>query len=309
LREQQISSVGIAQTATLAHKPASPNKMLIIAGFSVLGLGFCVALIGLKEFSRKTFRHAEELERFGGYPVLAEIPKVSELVNHPIRHQELPSNRYQLVRSACNLIQSELLLTDSHDVNRSMGGLKLGVVGIHDGIGASLTAMTLAKLHSESSFSRTILLDLDTKNSTVAQAFNAPKQNRVFRLFPSQAEAPVPSEPAPRELSNLDRVADPAPLASVRGNHEQTALSNLQSAAAESDFVVIDFPPMSRSAAALGLMPQMDQVLVIVQAEETSAEALARAIRQIERAGGNIVGLVLNQTPSYVPRWIRKLLA
>ncbi len=307
LREQQISSVGIAQSATLAHKPASPNKLLIIAAFGTLAAGFCVALIGLKEFSRKGFRHADELERFCGYPVLAEVPRVSGLVNAPIRHQELLSNRYRPIRSACEVLQAEMILTDHSNVNRDMTGLKLAVVGTQDGAGASMLAMLLAKLHSEASFSRTIILDLDTKNGTVAQAFDASQQTRVIRLFPSQTAVPSQADSKASEIVSFNDAEDGDHSRAGEQRSERTVISNLHAAAAESDFVVADLPPMSRPASALGVLAHVDQVLLVVQAEVSSSESVARAIRQIERAGGNLVGLVLNQTQQPVPNWIRKL--
>lgn len=317
LRQQQISSVGIAQTATLAHKPASPNKLLIIAGFLALGLGLGVALIGMKEFSRQAFRHAEELERFTGYPVLTVIPRVLDLDGGSIRQQDLLSNQYRSVRSACEVIQSEVVLTDSGQVDREPGGLKLAVVGVHDGVGASLIAMLLAKLHSEASFAKTTILDLDTKNGTVARAFGGNKQTCLFRLFPVlNVGTTVDSDAANRDLTGSQRETELTRAGTSTGtitgtmgtSCERTAITNLHSAALESDFVVVDFPPMSRPASALGVLSHVDQVLLVVQAEQSSTEAVARAIRQIERAGGNIVGLVLNKTPNYVPTWIRKLL-
>jgi uncharacterized protein involved in exopolysaccharide biosynthesis/Mrp family chromosome partitioning ATPase len=307
LRLNRISSVGIAQSATLVHKPASPNKMLIIAAFVALGGGICVALIGMKEFSRKAFRYADELERFAGYPVLAEVPQVKELVNNKLHHQEVMSKRYLGVRSACEIVQSEILLSDNNELERTTTGLKLAVVGIHDGAGASLIAMTLAKLHSESSFSKTMIVDLDRKNATLAQAFGAGKDGCLIRLFPaSSTGTPVTASPA--ELPNSGRASEGVLVTADRVRNEQTALHSLQTAATESQFVVVDFPPMSRPAATLNVLSQVDGVLLVVQAEQSATEAVARAIRQIERAGGKIVGLVLNRTQLPVPSWIRKLL-
>lgn len=310
LRQKRISSVGIAQSATLVYKPASPNKLLIIAGFGALGIGLCIALIGMKEFSRTGFRHPDELERFAGYPVLADVALVPELVNAVFKQPDMLSKRYSSVRSACEIIQSEMVLTDNGSVERDMAGLKLGVVGIHDGAGASLMAMMLAMIHNENSFARTILMDLDSKNGTIAQAFNVPKQTRMIRLYSIQSNGgPVEMETANVEgaASHREAGAESSRPTTVHG--ERTAIANLQAAAAESEFVVVDFPPMSRPASALGVFSQVDQVLLIVQAEQSSAESVARSIRQIERAGGNIVGLVLNQTRSHVPSWIRKIIS
>ncbi|MDP1562711.1 MAG: hypothetical protein Q8M16_15145 [Pirellulaceae bacterium] len=310
LRAKRISSVGIAQSATLVHKPASPNKLLIIVGFGALGVGLCIALIGMKEFSRTGFRHPDELERFSGYPVLADVARVPDLVNASVKQPDLLTSRYRSVRSACEIIQSEMVLTDNGSVERDMAGLKLGVVGIHDGAGASLMAMMLATLHNENGFARTILLDVDSKNGTIAQAFNVPKQTRVIRLYSIQTSGgPVELETDTGEGPALHRETDAESSRPTAVQGERTAIANLQTAAAESEFVVVDFPPMSRPASALGVFSQVDQVLLIVQAEQSSAESVSRSIRQIERAGGNIVGLVLNQTRSHVPSWIRKIIS
>lgn len=307
LRQQRISSVGIAQNASLAHKPASPNKLLIVAGFVALSGGLCLALVGIKEFSRKAFRYSEELERFAGYPVLADVPRVRKFAKNVVRQTNSAANENDAVRSACEIVQSEVWLSDECNSSRGNRGLKLAVVGIDDGVGASLIAITLANLHSERSYAKTMIIDLDRKNATVAKAFGAGQNQSSIRLFTM-----TPSGTADEFNTETTSAAEPdssSRTVAVNNHSEELAMiKNLQAAAGESQFVVVDCPPMSRPGATFSVLSQMDQVLLVVQAEKSSTEAVARAIRQIERAGGNIVGLVLNQTESHVPNWIRKLL-
>jgi capsular exopolysaccharide synthesis family protein len=59
--------------------------------------------------------------------------------------------------------------------------------------------------------------------------------------------------------------------------------------------VIIDSPPILGLADSLLLAPACDTVLLIAESEKTKASAVHRARLAIERAGGNVVGLVLNK--------------
>lgn len=61
------------------------------------------------------------------------------------------------------------------------------------------------------------------------------------------------------------------------------------------DLVMIDGPPISRLGPAGALAGLVDGVLLVIKAEGVEVEEIRRAVADLERAGGNVLGIVLNQ--------------
>ena len=61
------------------------------------------------------------------------------------------------------------------------------------------------------------------------------------------------------------------------------------------DIVLIDAPPVSMTTAASALAAHVDGVLFVVKSDGAEVNSIRRAIEQLRRAGGNVLGVVLNQ--------------
>jgi Mrp family chromosome partitioning ATPase len=74
------------------------------------------------------------------------------------------------------------------------------------------------------------------------------------------------------------------------------------------DYTFLDAPPILRHADGTLASLFCDGVVLVARAGVTRGEALARARHQIERAGGNVLGVVLNQVRNPVPVFLRRYL-
>ena len=74
------------------------------------------------------------------------------------------------------------------------------------------------------------------------------------------------------------------------------------------EFVVIDAPSLDCGLDALALAPHVDGCVLVVSEGRTGRRAVVDAKRQIERAGGTTVGLVLNRHKQWIPKWLRRWL-
>jgi polysaccharide biosynthesis protein PslE len=74
LEEGKISSVSVAQSATLAEKPVSPSKLLVLLGGAFMSLASVVGLVFLSEKMNDRIRSESDLATLLGLPVLATIP-------------------------------------------------------------------------------------------------------------------------------------------------------------------------------------------------------------------------------------------
>lgn len=70
------------------------------------------------------------------------------------------------------------------------------------------------------------------------------------------------------------------------------------------DLILLDSPPVNNSPKALAICQKVDGVILVVEAEKTRWRVAESAKRRIVKAGGNILGVVLNKRRYYIPATI-----
>jgi len=73
-------------------------------------------------------------------------------------------------------------------------------------------------------------------------------------------------------------------------------------------FVVFDSAPVNVYTDALILAPRLDASVFVIEADRTRIDDVQRAKRQLERAGGKMLGALLNRRKNYVPGFLEGLL-
>ncbi|NLI81655.1 MAG: hypothetical protein GX443_08210 [Deltaproteobacteria bacterium] len=66
----------VVEPAFLPEKPFKPNRLAILLIGVVLGGGFSVGMVALREFTDRSVRDAEGLEKLAGIPVISVIPRI-----------------------------------------------------------------------------------------------------------------------------------------------------------------------------------------------------------------------------------------
>jgi hypothetical protein len=79
---------------------------------------------------------------------------------------------------------------------------------------------------------------------------------------------------------------------------------DLDAVASAYDWIVIDGPPVLESPDAATLGVVADGILVVVQAGRTKRPVLARSVDLMSRAGGRVLGIVLNRRRLEIPGFI-----
>ncbi len=75
------------------------------------------------------------------------------------------------------------------------------------------------------------------------------------------------------------------------------------------DYVLFDAPPMSMHLDATFLASRVDGVILVVKAESTQVEEAQEVKKRLDNVEARILGVVVNKTQDYVPRFIRRLLS
>jgi capsular exopolysaccharide synthesis family protein len=309
--------------ASLPLNPSSPNKKMNMVLALVLGLGLGLALALMREIGDTRIYDRRALGRKTAIPVLAMVPTVRD--PRPVLHvspapdagdpvsrgEALPARREtRLVRPAPNGNGHGLDGDTALEVFRSLGAdlqfvarhlpngdlRSIAITSAGRGEGKTYAACNLAI--ARASFGvHTLLIDADMRRGGVARFFDldtpspglsdllsgratARDARRTLRVNRGHVLSVMPSgEPRPDAAELLETA------------YFEAILSGAQ---AVYDLVIIDTPPLNVLADAAGVVASADAVLVVVREGMTDGEALDLTLQRLERAGGNVVGIVFN---------------
>lgn len=290
---QAAAVARIVDQAAVPGAPLRPNKA------QVVGLSFLLSLLAgavasiVFDRSRNTVRDAGDAEQRLGRPVLASVPDAAadgaalarSVIDQP------GSQHAQAIRTA----RTGILLT-GFDLSRRV----LLVTSTMAGEGRTTFCTNLACAHAMTR--RTLLIDCDLRNPSIGLRLglgaNAPG---LADLLLGRAEVkdcmhPVAGAPMLMVM----------PAGNVPTIPEELLLSNafrevLTSLAGRVDEVILDSPPVEDHSDALIVAQQVANTVYLVRAGATPHPRAQLGMQRLQRAGANIVGLVLNRREPAAP--------
>ena len=180
-------------------------------------------------------------------------------------------------------------------------------IGSRTGEGTSTVVRELARVAAERIGRSVLLMDADRYQGTQSRFFSAPSQYSWINVFQESGELGR----AIHRVGESGLFFSPACNSSVptpelfNSLRFEGFLANLK---LEFDLVLIDSPPLTVSPDALALVSKVDGVILVVEAEKTKWRTAGYAKEQIQRVGGNILGIVLNKRRYYIPQSFYKYL-
>ena len=196
----------------------------------------------------------------------------------------------------------------------SGGGRAVMFISARDGEGTTSIAASFALLAARRVEKAAWLIDLDLRRNPAFRAFETGFADRIGK--PGRAfDASLRQDPIysviPRVADNgADKLLtaheiDGARLLVTRFRNERlrqgqriqirTAPDWWRALRKVSDWIIVDAPSLERSPAGLAMASQMDGVILVVEADATSAEDVVAARREIEAHGGEIIGVTMNR--------------
>jgi succinoglycan biosynthesis transport protein ExoP len=160
--------------------------------------------------------------------------------------------------------------------------------------GVSTLAMDLALLAATQGARKVLLIDVEPPEGDSA----------IGRL--EAAGARLSGQPGQRILkvegSSLS-VSRPIGTRDLRIDENQWD-GVLRTARQSYDMIVIDSPAMTRSKAGIVITPLVDLTLLVIDAQETRAAVARSLIEQVDAAGGQVLGSILNKRRFPIPQAI-----
>ena len=181
----------------------------------------------------------------------------------------------------------------------------LQFIGSRPGEGTSTIVREFARIAAERIGHRVLLVDADRYEGT---------QSKFYSVQSQRSWAQAIEEPADLGLA-LHRVGESSLFISPASSTGAPTPELFNSPRFEEfwasikinfDLVVIDSPALAISPDAFAIASKVDGVILVVEAEKSRWRTARHVKEQIERVGGNMLGIVFNKRRYYIPQSIYK---
>src|SRR6266536_1232805 len=302
------------------QRPSPPmletkTRNKIALGLAGGGIALGIALVLLRGLVlNRTVGRPLELETQWHIPLMLSIPysnarnghlalppngspaNAGALAKRP-RHSKLaPWETGHFIRPYCDAIRDRLGLY--FELNHLTHKPKLvGIAGFSQAAGASTLAAGLAASLSETNDGKVLLVDVNLGPEDVHQFF---KGKPAYSL--SAALKPKGAIASAADNLYLATVGSPnAGPAQLGLKKFFDMMPNLK--ASDFDYIIFDMPPLSQISPTWGMAAFMDKLLLVVEAEKDNRELIKRGYGKLVAERDN-VGVVVNKTRSYIPKWL-----
>ena len=279
LKTPMTSMVTIIDQAKPSKAPAKPNKTLNIALGIVIGLMVGVGLAFFIEYLDTSVKTIDDVERALQAPVLGVIPQnVGHLIDEGVESQHAEAYR---------VLRTNLLFSRKDDRLNSFVVVSAGA-----GEGKSTTVLNLATVFAQSG-QRVLLVDSDLRRPTLHKLLKLSNSLGVtnYLLKQNTLEEVIQRTSIP----TLDLMASgklPSSSMNILGS------ASMKDMVAELkrryDFVFFDSPPIMGVSDASILASEIDSVIQVIQYRRYPQPMNIRAKQMIEKVGGTLIGIVLN---------------
>jgi capsular exopolysaccharide synthesis family protein len=271
--------VEIVDRATPSMKPVRPNKPLNIILGVVIGLIVGVGLAFFIEYLDTSVKTIDDVERALQSPVLGVIPQ-----NVGLLMQEGAESPHA---EAYRVLRTNLLFSRKDDKLNT-----IAVVSAGAGEGKTTTVLNLATVFAQSN-QRVVLVDSDLRRPSLHKQLRVSnaigltnyllKQNKLEEVIQTTSLPSLDFMPSGKLPSSSLGILSSAQMKDLIVELKQRY-----------DFVFFDSPPIMGVSDASILASEVDMTLQVIQYRRYPQPMNIRAKQLIEKVGGNLLGIVLN---------------
>jgi capsular exopolysaccharide synthesis family protein len=273
------SMVEIVDTARPGLRPVRPNKPLNITLGIIIGLVVGVGLAFFIEYLDTSVKTIDDVERSLGSPVLGVIPQNVGVLLH--EGAESPH------AEAYRVLRTNLLFSRKDDKLNTVAVVSAGA-----GEGKSTTVFNLAAVFAQSG-QRVIVVDSDLRRPTLHKMLRVTNNLGLtnYLLKQNTLEEVIQTT----SLPTLDFMASGKLPSSSLGILSSAQMRDLiTELKLHYDFVFFDSPPVMGVSDASILASEVDMTVQVIQYRRYPQPMNIRAKQMIEKVGGNLAGIVLN---------------
>ncbi len=273
------SMVTITDHAVANPDPVRPRKGLNIALGIIIGLVVGVGLAFFIEYLDTSVKTIDDVERTLQAPVLGVIPQnVGFLMEEGAESPHAEAYR---------VLRTNLLFSRKDEKLNT-----IAIVSAGAGEGKSTTVMNLATVFAQNG-NRVVIVDSDLRRPTLHKMLRVTNSIGLtnYLLKQNTLEEVIQTT----NLPTLDFMASGKLPSSSMGVLSSTQMRNLITELKQRyDFVFFDSPPIMGVSDASILASEVDLTMQVIQYRRYPQPMNIRAKQMIEKVGGNLLGIVLN---------------
>jgi succinoglycan biosynthesis transport protein ExoP len=293
------NNVNIIDRAVIPPFPVLPKKHRDIIFGCLGGLLFGIMMAFLLEGLDDTVRTSEDAENISRLPTLAVIPHFvrAERKTVPGESPEVGATSTDLV----SYVEPQSIAAEGFRTLRSAimlsavdrGSQAILITSSFAAEGKSTCAANLAISFARRNV-KVLLVDTDLRKGTLHVKFRLSNRQGLSTVLSRESgaeayEHPLPDLPNLTVLSRGPIAPNPGEMLASRAMEEM-----LQQWRTEYDHIVFDSSPILVVADTLSLAPLTDATIVLIRSAVTRKKALLRIRELLRRAGGRLLGTVIN---------------
>ncbi len=275
----KTTMVEIMDRAVPSQRPVRPNKPLNILLGIVIGLIVGVGLAFFIEYLDTSVKTIDDVERALQSPVLGVIPQnVGRLFDEGAESPHAEAYR---------VLRTNLLFSRKDDKLNTVAVVSAGA-----GEGKSTTVLNLATVFAQSN-QRILIVDSDLRRPTLHKMLRVSNNLGLtnYLLRQNTLEEVIQTTGIPM----MDFLASGKLPSSSLGILSSAQMKDLINELKQRyDFVIFDSPPIMGVSDASILASEVDMTLQVIQYRRYPQPMNIRAKQLIEKVGGNLIGIVLN---------------
>ncbi len=280
--------LSVIEPAQLPETPVQPKTRQNVLLAAVVGLMIAGGVAFLLEYLDDTIKTPDDVADALGLTALGGIIRLEgasypeKLITHQSGHSPA-GEAYRMLRSNIQFMAGDKALRTL--LVTSPGPLE----------GKSVTLANVGVVFAQNGL-RTILVDSDLRRPVLHKVFQAPNRVGLSNVLLAPVTKVTEEVIQPTGVENL-RVITSGPL--PPNPSELLGSARMSQLIAElldvADVVIFDSPPVLSATDAALLANRLDGTILVTDAGRTRREAALRSIDQLQRAGANLLGGVLNR--------------
>ncbi|MCP5533239.1 MAG: hypothetical protein H7A48_08705 [Akkermansiaceae bacterium] len=177
----------------------------------------------------------------------------------------------------------------------------VAVTGLSEGAGASTIAAGLAKSFADIQGSKVLLVDLSSFQPEENPLYGEVQRHSLNGALHLARNTQFRESQQNLYYASATARRDDSGITSFSPIHLYELMPHLQ--ASQYDYIVFDMPPIDQTSRTLTMAGLMDKVLLVLDAENTSRDALTWGYGELTKGKAD-VSCIFNKTRAHTPGWL-----